>query len=170
MKIPGWYPDKATRGTRYWDGQRWTGDKRPQRRAFAAVSAHRGWGIALVIIGALFLVSSPAQLSERQFETASSPVASFFWALVIGFGSLIWGVYLLRGQGPSTRKVLARLQQEQLQRQQQPQSHAAVSPVAPAPQQVARDCTACGAPVSGAAGQVVTCDYCDSAQQLSVSE
>lgn len=33
-------------------------------------------------------------------------------------------------------------------------------------ERIARKCTACGAPVSGLKGQVISCEYCDSDQQI----
>jgi len=37
---------------------------------------------------------------------------------------------------------------------------------APAPQKVTKKCSACAAPISGTAGQVISCEYCATAQQL----
>ncbi len=197
-RSPGWYPDKETRGTKYWDGHRWTGDKRPQRKAFAAVSSHRGWGIGLIIFGVLEVFASPTRLTATQTSSSVPPVANFFLVILVGFVIICWGIYLLRGQGPSTKSVVARLQQENpqyMQQAQQPQYNqqaqdpqvmqhsqqitvtlgqpaataAAPQQVMPqqvTPQPVAKDCTACGAPLSGLQGQVITCAYCNSAQQL----
>jgi hypothetical protein len=46
----GWYPDSETGGTKYWDGSRWTGDRRPRRRQFAAAASHRKL-IPLILMG-----------------------------------------------------------------------------------------------------------------------
>src|SRR5690625_3951492 len=46
---PGWYPDEASQGTRYWDGGRWTDAVRPPRKRFAAEAKHSVWGIILVV-------------------------------------------------------------------------------------------------------------------------
>lgn len=111
---PGWYPEEASGGTRYWDGHRWTGDTRPQRRTFAAKSSSGVWGIALTIAGALFLVACVRGAGQLQTETSAESIAGFVSSVLIGLALVIGGVYLLRGQGPSTRSVLVRLRHEQL--------------------------------------------------------
>lgn len=159
VRLPGWHPDETTGGTRYWDGQRWAGDKRPPRRAFAAKSSYRGWGITLVIIGIFFLTITPSYFVDPPSNTESSPVEGFFVTLIIALALIAWGVYLLRGRGPSTKAVQAKLMQVQQ----------VAGPMQPAPAPapiVARDCTSCGAPISGPQGQVAPCPYCDSAQQF----
>lgn len=110
MRPLGWYPDEQG-GTRLWDGNRWTGDVRPPRNSFSAASANRGWGIGLLILGVLFILTSPAQFGQE--DPSKSPAAAFAFALVLGAGCAAWGVYLLRGRGPSTKDVLARLRSEQ---------------------------------------------------------
>lgn len=114
----GWYPDAETSGTRYWAGLRWTGDTRPRRKPFAAASAHRGWGIVLVIYGVLFLLTSPAQVTTG--TSMISAVGGFLAVIVFGLVFLAPGVYLLRGQGPTTRAVRARVALEDLRRDAQP--------------------------------------------------
>lgn len=111
-RAQGWHADDVG-GTKFWDGQKWTGDVRPPRKPFAAASANRGWGIGLTIAGALFLLSSPGQFTQSS-TSSMSPIGGFFFAVLLGAGLLAGGIYLLRGQGPSTKSVLARLQQERL--------------------------------------------------------
>jgi hypothetical protein len=107
----GWYPDTASRGTRYWDGSKWTGDTRLGRKAFAAASAHRGWGIALTVFGVLTVLTSPSQLEQTQADQTSSmsPVGRLLFAIVLGLALATWGVYLFRGQGPATKAIETRL-------------------------------------------------------------
>lgn len=106
----GWYPDAATGGMKYWDGSRWTGDTRSARKRFAAASAHRGWGIALTVFGVLSVLTSPSQLEQTAEDKTSSmsPVGQFLFAIVLGLALTAWGVYLFRGQGPTTKAVEAR--------------------------------------------------------------
>ena len=171
VERPGWYPDLKSGGTQYWDGRRWTGDKRPRRLPFAAEAAHRGWGIGLSVFGILMLLTSPAQLGESTNDPTTSPVGAFFTALVMGVVLTAVGIYLFRGRGPSTKDVIARLAREQAAGQV---PHAAAdtwSEVSAAPRQneaalIVRDCAACGAPIRGVASTVATCTYCDSSQQL----
>lgn len=129
---PGWYPDEAAAGTRYWDGKRWTGDTRPPRRALAAASVNRGWGIALAAIGALVVLTSPAQFGRQTADSSMSPAAVFIVSLLLGIVLVLWGIYLLRGRGPSTKEVLARLDAERLaaaaRRQPPPPTAQASSP------------------------------------------
>lgn len=101
VRVPGWHKDEETGGTRYWDGSRWTGDVRPPRKPFAAAAAYRGWGLALIIIGAASILG--------MFST-DSPIAVLIAGLAIAAG----GVYLYRGQGPTTKAVLNRLREERL--------------------------------------------------------
>ena len=121
---PGWYPDESTGGTRYWDGHRWTGDARPERLPFAAAAAHKGWGIALTILGPLVIVSSPGQFSPQETEPPAPPIVMFALSVLIGFALIGWGVYLLRGRGPTTKSVVARLEPEQVARTAQAQAQA----------------------------------------------
>lgn len=109
--VAGWYPDADTGGKKYWDGSRWTGDVRPRRRRFAASSEHRGWGIGLMITGVLFVVTSPEQLGPAEANTASttSPISYFFFQMAIGLMLAALGVYLFRGQGPTTKAIEARV-------------------------------------------------------------
>jgi hypothetical protein len=107
----GWYPNPDVGGTRYWDGRRWTGDARPPRKPFAAASAHKGWGITLLIVGGLMVLASPANLTVRttvnsdgEAVTSGGP-GSFVIAIVVGLGLAAWGLYLFRGQGPRTKVV-----------------------------------------------------------------
>ena len=103
---PGWYPDTATGGTRFWDGSRWTGDVRPPRRAFAAASAQPLFGGLAIMQGTLmgaFLILGYTESHEAGFIVAGALVA---------LAGLIGGLYLLRGRGPSTQEVEARLESE----------------------------------------------------------
>lgn len=109
----GWYPDEQTGGTKFWDGRQWTGDLRPPRKRFAAAAHHRGGGITACIIGGLCFFSSPSQLTNPSPET-TDPAASFVAALVLSAALVVWGVYLLRGQGPTTKAVLERIRRERL--------------------------------------------------------
>ncbi len=107
--VAGWYPDPATGGTRYSDGSRWTGDTRPRRRTFAAAATHRGWGIGLIIFGVLSVLSSPGQFSQPEGTSSMSPVGAFFSSILLGVAVAAFGVYLIRGQGPTTKAVEERL-------------------------------------------------------------
>lgn len=111
MRPLGWYPDEVG-GTRFWDGHRWTGDIRPPRNSFSAASSSRGWGTGLLILGALLVLTSPAQFS--QLDPPVSPRSAFAFALVMGAGCIGWGIYLLRGRGPSTKAILKRIHSEQI--------------------------------------------------------
>jgi len=168
---PGWYPDLETGGTQYWDGRRWTGDKRPRRLPFAAESANRGWGLGLSIFGVLSLITSPAQFGNSTPDSTTSPLGAFFTALIMGVVLTAVGVYLLRGRGPSTKEVIARLAREQVTGRV-PNTVPVTPPgfsVVPRQNEVelsVRDCVACGAPVRGMPGSVVKCTYCDSSQQI----
>jgi hypothetical protein len=62
------------------------------RRPFASKYAHRGWGIALAIIGGLTFLGGFSALAS---STPSSSITSFIFGLAIA----ALGVYLLRGQG-----------------------------------------------------------------------
>jgi hypothetical protein len=106
----GWYPDAGTGGTRYWEGSRWTGDTRPQRRPFAAAALHRKRGIWAVVIGALFVYSSRGAFSNADSD---DPVRTFILTIAIGLAGVAAGIYWLRGQGPTTDAVKARLVVEQ---------------------------------------------------------
>lgn len=101
----GWYPDDEG-GTKYWDGKRWTGDVRRPRKPFAAASAHRGWAIGLILVGALVVVGSPTNLMSRTASVSGGGVAGFIVALLIGGAMVVFGIYLWRGQGPTTAQVV----------------------------------------------------------------
>ena len=73
------------------EGSREASSPDQARRPFAAKYAHRGWGIALVIIGAAAFFGS--------FGTMGSSAGEGVTSLIIGLGLAAWGVYLLRGQG-----------------------------------------------------------------------
>lgn len=109
----GWYPDEQTGGTKFWDGSEWTGDLRPPRKRFAAAAHHRGGGITACIIGGLFLLSSPSQLTNPSPET-TDPAASFVAALMLSAALVAWGIYLLRGQGSTTKAVFERIRRKRL--------------------------------------------------------
>jgi hypothetical protein len=99
----GWYPDPETGGTKYWEGSRWTGDKRPPRKEFAAAAGYREQGIAAGGFGVFFLVMS---LFARQLNDGSvSTVGLFFVFFVLGLAGATGGVYLFRGQGPTTEAI-----------------------------------------------------------------
>jgi hypothetical protein len=105
----GWYPDPNMGGTRYWDGNRWSGHHRPQRATFAAQSAHRGWGIGLAIFGALLIITSPGQLevkTDADGDTTGGP-GSLALGITLALGLLALGIYLFRGRGVSTKMAVA---------------------------------------------------------------
>lgn len=103
----GWYPDPDTGGTKYWDGSRWTGDTRPRRRPFAPAAAHRDVGFGLAGLGALFVVMS--LFASRLNDGSVSTVGLFLVLFLVGAAAIAAGVYLLRGRGPTTEAVEARL-------------------------------------------------------------
>ena len=106
---PGWYPDPTSGGTLYWDGTRWTGDARPARRSFAAKAHHDAWW-ALMIFGAMFFFMSffAGGLNDGSVPTFGL-WAFFFFA---GLAGIVGGIYMQRGQGPTTEAVEQRLAQE----------------------------------------------------------
>lgn len=120
LRVRGWHRDEATGGSRYWDGSHWTGDFRPPRKPFAAASAHKGWGIGLTVAGALFVVSSPGQFAQPPEDASAPPVVYFLFGILLGLGLLALGVYLLRGQGPTTKAVESRLAEAQARRSMPP--------------------------------------------------
>lgn len=69
------------------------------RRPFSAKYAHRGWGITLIIVGALSVLG-----------IASGAIP----ALLVGLALIAWGIYLVRGQGitPAKAAKLAQLRAE----------------------------------------------------------
>lgn len=102
---PGWHPDPATGGTRYWNGARWLAS-RPKRRPFAAAGAHKGWGIGLLAFGVLAAVTSPGQIfSDEAGDTLLERTGSFLGVLLMGFVCTAVGLYLFRGQGPTNKAV-----------------------------------------------------------------
>lgn len=111
-RAPGWHPDPETGGTRYSDGKRWTGDVRPPRRPFAAASANPGLAGALIAIGVGFFALGMLGFTEEETSVLSK-IALFFVGLVVMTVTLGFGVYLLRGQGPTTEEVKARLAAEE---------------------------------------------------------
>jgi hypothetical protein len=102
----GWYPDPHTGGTRYWDGTRWTGDGRPRRRSFAAEA--RDNDLLRTIPSAGFL-AAVALLGLG--AGGESPVMVAIGVLVV-VGCAVATVYVLRGQGPTTKAVQERLAAE----------------------------------------------------------
>ncbi len=102
----GWYPDADTGGTKYWDGRRWTGDLRLRRKSFAAASSPDDWN-------SYFLgFSFPALILMGSFspdESVQEPVLWFLAGMVLLLAYIAYGIYLFRGQGPSTKAVEARL-------------------------------------------------------------
>ena len=111
-RSPGWYPDPATGGTRYSDGKRWTGDLRPPRRPFAAASANpsAAWGI--LIGGGCFLAFGFLGFTEE--GTSILEKIGLYLVCLLAFAvALVAGIWLLRGQGPTTEEVKARLAAEE---------------------------------------------------------
>lgn len=72
----------------------------PPRRPFAAKYAHPGWGVTLIIVGALSTIG-----------VASGSIPSF----IVGLALIAWGIYLVRGRGltPAKATALARVRDEQ---------------------------------------------------------
>jgi len=64
----------------------------------------------LIIFGVFSVLSSPGAFSEG----AENPVATFFIMIVLGLAALPAGVYMFRGQGPTTKAVEARLAAERM--------------------------------------------------------
>jgi len=102
----GWYPDPATGGTRYWDGSRWTGDTRPRRRPFAPACSTGPLGYLLVFLAVMWLIL--CVMTFRETQNGGYIVGGIAFLLL----SIPAGIYLLRGQGPSTAEVEARLAAE----------------------------------------------------------
>lgn len=103
----GWYRDPETGGTKFWDGSRWSGDTRPRRRPFAAAADQRMLGIRVLGFGGWFL---PLSFFAGSINDGSLSTFGLFLTLFL-IGSFAWafGVYLLRGRGPTTASVLLRL-------------------------------------------------------------
>lgn len=135
---PGWFPDPSTGGSAFWDGQRFTGDRRPRRRTFAASARHTRSGVLWLFCSALLLLTSVRALwtpelglrhltddsPEGTFEVLAQAVddadfafgleafgsSAVYIALALGCGAL--GIYRLRGRGPTTKSVNKRLATE----------------------------------------------------------
>ena len=101
----GWYPDPDTGGTKYWDGSRWSGDTRPRRKPFASPSSHGQFGGSVLAVGAGFIVL----IVMGVFGDHSIPLVGLLWVPLIALAAGVVGVYLLRGQGPTTAAVEERL-------------------------------------------------------------
>lgn len=158
-----WYVDSETGGTKYWDGSSFTGDTRPPRKPFAAKARHsaRGYlcllgGVGFPVLGVLafwlpqFSLWSIFEdrpdgifgelrrtLERQQGVDFSEALATFAVALVVGVVLAAIGVYLLRGQGPTTKAVKKRLSEQRLAAQQQAAQFMAAQRQAEA--QLARD-------------------------------
>jgi hypothetical protein len=104
----GWYPDLETGGTKYWDGSRWTGDTRPRRRPFAA-PANYGWSphYFTLSFGGGFGAMCLGGASEEK-----DPAGWFVAGIVSLLVGLVVSIYYLRGQGPPTAAVEARLAEQ----------------------------------------------------------
>ncbi|MEJ1153988.1 hypothetical protein [Microbacterium marmarense] len=104
--IPGWYADTRTGGSKYWDGSRWSGDKRPARRRFAAPFGTGWMGYLVLAMAAMWVPIGLGAYSDTQ--AAGYLVA----AILIPVALATTGVYMLRGRGPTTRDVRTRLAAE----------------------------------------------------------
>ncbi|GAA4816566.1 DUF2510 domain-containing protein [Nocardioides caeni] len=103
--VPGWYPDPAKSGTRYWDGHYWVAS-RPERQPYAARAHHRGWGLTLLIFGVFSVLTSPTHpFNPESGETFVERLGIAFLSLVLGLVSAAAGLYLLRGRGPTEKAV-----------------------------------------------------------------
>lgn len=107
VRDEGWYPDPKTGGTRYWDGQSWTGDSRPPRRRFAAESSPGCLALLALLGGCAAIIAGCVTLLV---PVIGLPL------LLLGIAGFVYGVYLMRGKGPSTMLVKHRLAQEELER------------------------------------------------------
>lgn len=107
--LAGWYRDPESGGSRFWDGSRWTGDTRPRRRPFAAAADYRAAGVGIIALIGWFL---PLSFFAKQLNDGSvSTVGLFLGLFLIGLAGIASGVYLVRGQGPTTQAVVARLEE-----------------------------------------------------------
>lgn len=102
----GWYPDPATGGTKYWDGERWSGDTRPRRRPFAPACSFGPLGYLLLFLAVMWALLSYMAFQETQQTGYIVGAAAFL------LFSMIMCVYFQRGQGPSTAEVERRLADE----------------------------------------------------------
>lgn len=134
---PGWVPDPRTGGTAYWDGWRFTGDRRPPRRRFAAAARHTKAGAVSILFGVTFLTTGakavrrpelsiwaadepPSELmssltralDDANYAFSLEAFASMAIYLAIGAGLTAVGLYLLRGRGPTTKAVHQRLNRQ----------------------------------------------------------
>lgn len=133
-RLPGWEPDPDTGGTAYWDGERFTGDRRPPRRKFAAAARHNRSGAICIVLCISFLVTAAKALRTPEVSVwvvedssdgllaglaralddatyAFSPEAFASMATYLAIGAALGGLgaYLLRGRGPTSRAVERRL-------------------------------------------------------------
>lgn len=108
-----WYPDAETGGTKYWDGTRWTGDRRPRRKPFAAAARDNDQLVGVLGLG----WSVPAFAFLGAFSNDVNGLwAKFLWfvsGVVLLLAYFAFAVYLLRGQGPTTAAVKQRLLDEE---------------------------------------------------------
>ena len=76
---PGWVPDPSTGGTAYWDGWRFTGDRRPARRRFAAAARHTKAGGVSILLGVMFLITGAKALRRPELSiwAADEPPPEF---------------------------------------------------------------------------------------------
>jgi hypothetical protein len=103
-----WYPDSSTGGTKYWDGNRWTGDTRPRRRSFAA-AAKKSNEIPLVLMGGLGF-SFICVMAFFDDETEAGTALPLLGAgIIVAIVAVSYSVYLIRGQGPTTASIEQRL-------------------------------------------------------------
>ncbi|MEV8267920.1 DUF2510 domain-containing protein [Microbacterium sp. NPDC076911] len=104
--IPGWYPDTRTGGSKYWDGSRWSGGKRPARRRFAAPFGTGWMGYVVLVMAAMWVAIGLGAYSDTH------AVGYLFAAVLIPVGLAAISAYMLRGRGPTTREVRTRLATE----------------------------------------------------------
>jgi hypothetical protein len=107
-----WYPDAATGGTKYWDGTRWTGDTRPRRKPFAAAARDNDkFGLLFLALGAPGLAFLGAFGDE--VEGLWAKLLWFVSGVVLLLALIACGIYLFRGQGPTTASIEQRLAAEE---------------------------------------------------------
>lgn len=105
-RLEGWYPDAETGGTKYWDGSRWTGDMRPRRRPFAPAARHSD--VVWIVAGIGLPMSALGVMAYGENGNWTYLAVAFGTIIVVA----IVGIYLMRGQGPSTSDVTSRLAKE----------------------------------------------------------